>query len=107
MPGMTLHPLPSSGTAAPPPGHEIRRVTDGPGIRDHIVTGAAGFGMPVEWVEAIIGEPLVALPSASAYVGYSDGLPVSTGLGTGRAGRWASTSSQRSRRRAAEASEPP
>ena len=86
MPGMALHPLPSSGTVAPPPGHEIRRVTDGPGIRDHIVTGAAGFGMPVEWVEAIIGEPLVTLPSASAYVGYSDGLPVSTGLGirTGR-----------------------
>jgi GNAT superfamily N-acetyltransferase len=86
MPGMALNPLPSSGTATSPPGHEIRRVTDGPGITDLTVTGAAGFGMPVEWVEAIIGEPLVVLPSASLYVGYSDGVPVTTGVGirTGR-----------------------
>ncbi len=86
MPGMALHPLPSSGTAATPLGHEIRRVTDRPGVRDLIVTGAAGFGMPVEWVEGVIGEPLVALPGASLYVGYSDGAPVTTGVGirTGR-----------------------
>ena len=86
MPGMALHPLPSSGSVAPPPGHEIRRVSDGPGVRDHTVTGATGFGMPVEWVEAIMGEPLVALPGAALYVGYSDGVPVTTGLGirTGR-----------------------
>ena len=86
MPGMALHPLPLSGTAAPPPGHEIRQVIDGPGIRDLIVTGAAGFGMPVEWVEGVIGEPLVALPGASLYVGYSDGAPVTAGVGirTGR-----------------------
>jgi GNAT superfamily N-acetyltransferase len=86
MPGMALHPLPSSGTAIPPPGHEIRRVTDGTGITDLTVTGAAGFGMPVEWVEAIIGEPLLALPGAFLYVGYSDGIPVTTGVAirTGR-----------------------
>jgi GNAT superfamily N-acetyltransferase len=86
MPGMALHPMPLSGSAPPPPGHEIRPVSDAPGIRDHIVTGAAGFGMPVEWVEAVIGERLVTLPSAFLYVGYSDGVPVSTGLGirTGR-----------------------
>lgn len=86
MPGMALHPLPPPGSAAPPPAHEIRRVTDSPGLQDHIVTAAAGFGMPVEWLEAIMGEPLVALPGLSLYVGYSDGVPVTTGLGmtTGR-----------------------
>jgi len=86
MPGMALQPVPPPGTAAPAPGHEIRRVTDGPGITDHIVTAAAGFGMPVEWLAAIVGEPLVAGPGVSLYGGYSDGVPVTTGLGV-RTGR--------------------
>jgi hypothetical protein len=81
MPGMALRPLPPASTAASASRHEILRVTDGPGVRDLIVTGAAGFGMPVEWVEAVMGESLAAQPGASAYVGYSDGVPVTTGLG--------------------------
>jgi hypothetical protein len=86
MPGMAVSPLPPSGTATLVPGHEIRPVTDRSGVRDLIVTGAAGFGMPVEFAEAVIGESLAARPDASACVGYSDGVPVTTGLGirTGR-----------------------
>lgn len=86
MPGMALHPLPTPRAAEPSPGHEIRHVTDGPGVRDHVVTAAAGFGMPVNWIEAVMTEALAARPEAAVYVGYTDGRPVSTGLGfrTGR-----------------------
>jgi N-acetylglutamate synthase len=86
MPGMAFHPLPAHGSVAPASGHEIRRVTNGPGVRDHILTASAGFEMPVEWVEAIMTEELAARPEAAVYVGYTDGQPVSTGLGirTGR-----------------------
>jgi GNAT superfamily N-acetyltransferase len=86
MPGMALHPLPALGTVPPTPGHEIRRVTDGPGVRDHILTVAAGFEMPVDWIEAVMTEALAARPEAAVYVGYTDGQPVSTGLGV-RTGR--------------------
>lgn len=86
MPGMALHPLPPAGSVAPPPGHEIRQVSDAAGIADHIGTAADGFGMPREWLEAIMSEDLVKTPSASVYVGYTDGEPVTTGLGV-RTGR--------------------
>ena len=86
MPGMALYPLPASGTVASAPGHEIRRVTDGSGIGDHIRTAAAGFGMPVAWLEAVVTEALAARPGATIYVGYSDGIPVTSGLGV-RTGR--------------------
>jgi hypothetical protein len=86
MPGMALHPLPSPGTAAPPPGHEIRRVADRSGVTDHLRAAAAGFGMPVEWLEPVITESLLARSAVAMYVGYSDGLAVTTGMGirTGR-----------------------
>jgi len=86
MPGMGLHPLPATGTRPPTPGHEIRRIVDAAGIADHIQTAAAGFGMPVEWLAAIMGEPLLAREDMAIYVGYSDGVPVTTGLGV-RTGR--------------------
>lgn len=86
MPGMALHPLPHAGGTAPEAGHEIRRVTDGAGIRDHIETAAAGFGMPIEWLELIVTGDLARHPDASLYVGYTDGVPVTTGLGV-RTGR--------------------
>ncbi len=86
MPGMALHPLPPSGSTAPAPGHEIRRITDAAGVADHIRTAADGFGMPREWLEAIMSETLVATPGATVYVGYTDGEPVTTGLGV-RTGR--------------------
>jgi GNAT superfamily N-acetyltransferase len=86
MPGMALHPLPSSGTAAPGPGHEIRRVVDSAGIADHIRTAAAGFEMPVSWLEAVMRDELAARADVSIYVGYTGDVPVTTGLGlrTGR-----------------------
>jgi GNAT superfamily N-acetyltransferase len=42
--------------------------------------------MPVARLEAIVTPKLVGSPAASLYVGYTDGVPVSTGLGyrTGR-----------------------
>jgi GNAT superfamily N-acetyltransferase len=86
MPGMALHPLPPSGTVTPPPGHDIRRVSDRAGVTDHLRAAAAGFGMPVEWLEPVITESLSARPAVSMYVGYSDGVAVTTGMGirTGR-----------------------
>jgi GNAT superfamily N-acetyltransferase len=81
MPGMALHPLPPPGGVPVPPGHEIRRVADPAGIDDHIRTAAEGFGMPVAWLQAVMGEALAALPGIDVYVGYSDGVPVTTGLG--------------------------
>jgi ribosomal protein S18 acetylase RimI-like enzyme len=86
MPGMAMHPLPKPGTRQPASGHEIRRATDASGLTDHIQTAAAGFGMPVAWVEAVMGETLLARSDAAVYVGYSDGVPVTSGLGV-RTGR--------------------
>jgi ribosomal protein S18 acetylase RimI-like enzyme len=91
-PGMALHPLPAHVPAsteeprATRPGHEIRQVTDRAGIEDHIRTAAAGFEMPEEWVRAVMGLTLVARPGVAVYVGYTDGQPVTTGLGV-RTGR--------------------
>jgi len=86
MPGMVLHPLPPAGGALAADGHEIRTVSDAPGITDHIRTAAAGFEMPVEWLEAVMTPELGARPEAAVYVGYSAGVPVTTGFGfrTGR-----------------------
>jgi GNAT superfamily N-acetyltransferase len=81
MPGMAAHPLPAPGSVPVPGGHEIRRVTDLPGLRDHMTAGAAGFGMPIEWFETIMGEGTLADPASAVYVGYTDGTPVTAGFG--------------------------
>lgn len=86
MPGMVLHPLPRSAGVVPDPGHEIRRVADASGIADHIRAAAAGFGMPQAWLEAVVSENLGRTPGVAVYVGYTDGEPVTTGLGV-RTGR--------------------
>jgi GNAT superfamily N-acetyltransferase len=85
MPGLALHPLVTIA-AEPLPGHEIRRVLDRDGVLDHVRAGAAGFSIPTEWMEAIVTESLLEQPGATIYVGYTDGQPVTTGLGirTGR-----------------------
>ena len=85
MPGMALHPL-VRVAAEPMPGHEIRRVLDRDGMLDHVQAGAAGFSIPTEWMEVIVTESLLEQPGATVYVGYTDGQPVTTGLGirTGR-----------------------
>jgi len=81
MPGMALHPLPSADATPVPPGHEIRRITTAAGVNDHVRTAAAGFEMPQAWLEAVVTEALINHPGAALYVGYTDGLPVTTGLG--------------------------
>lgn len=85
MPGMGLHPLPSGGPAVVA-GHEIRRVEDAAGMEDHIVTAAAGFGMPEVMIRAFVAANLWQQPGRAVYVGYIDGEPVTTGLGV-RTGR--------------------
>jgi GNAT superfamily N-acetyltransferase len=81
MPGMALHPLPEPGSLPPPPGHEIRAVKDEHGLTDHAEVAAAGFGMPLEWVHAVITPGLLAAGAMTFYVGYQDGTPVTSGLG--------------------------
>src|SRR6266540_1834685 len=81
MPGMALHPLTSAGAVPVPAGHEIRRITTAAGVNDHVRTAAAGFEMPQAWLEAVVTEALISHPGAALYVGYTDGLPVTTGLG--------------------------
>jgi GNAT superfamily N-acetyltransferase len=85
MPGMAAWPLQDMATVPVPARHEIRRVTDAAGVADHVAAGAEGFGMPVEWLDTIMTTVLDE-PAARVYVGYTDGVPVTTGLGmvTGR-----------------------
>lgn len=86
MPGMALHPLPGTGSVSPAPGHEIRRVTSRAGVDDHLRTAADGFGMPRAWVQDVLNERVAAREDVAVYVGYTDGVPVTTGLGV-RTGR--------------------
>ena len=81
MPGMALHPIPASGPTIPA-GHEIRQVDDQAGMDDHIRTGALGFGMPEDMLRAIVPPDTWLRPGNTVYVGYTDGQPVTTGLGS-------------------------
>jgi GNAT superfamily N-acetyltransferase len=81
MPGMAMHPLAAPGGEPPPAGHEIRRV-DGPGgLADHAAVLADGFGMPIEWASAFAIPAMLAVPGVAFYVGYQDGVAVTSGLG--------------------------
>jgi GNAT superfamily N-acetyltransferase len=86
MPGMALEPVPAAGGAPAPAGHEIRRVADAAGIADHCRSAAAGFEMPIEWLEAVMTEEMLGKSDAAVYAGYTDGEPVTAGLGV-RTGR--------------------
>lgn len=84
MPGLAFQPLPPVGAArdaASAPGLEIRPVVDPPGIEDHVRAAAGGFGLPIAFLEAIMNTSLARTPGATVYVGYADGLPVTSGLG--------------------------
>lgn len=85
IPGMALYPLPE-GSSVAPAGHEIRRVTVQAGLDDHVRTAAAGFEMPEEMLRQVMTGSALDLPGISIYVGYTDGEPVTSGLG-GRTGR--------------------
>jgi GNAT superfamily N-acetyltransferase len=86
MPGMALHPIPTDAVPVPGPGHEIRQVTDEPGVDDHIRTAAVGFEMPESILRGIMTPAMAARPDVAVYVGYTDGQAVTTGLGV-RTGR--------------------
>jgi hypothetical protein len=85
MPGMALHPIPEQ-EARSEPDHEIRRVADDAGVEDHVRTAASGFEMPEEVLRRIVSPAIVRQPEVALYVGYTNGQPVSTGLGV-RTGR--------------------
>jgi GNAT superfamily N-acetyltransferase len=57
-----------------------------PGMALHPVPGVGGTPAPAEWLEAVMSEALLEVPGAAVYVGYTDGIPVTTGLGV-RTGR--------------------
>jgi GNAT superfamily N-acetyltransferase len=80
MPGMALQPVPSLPLAVEP-GHEIRRVFDPAGVEGHIHAAIEGFEMPEPIARAIVPLALVSLPGIALYAGYTDGVPVSSGLG--------------------------
>jgi GNAT superfamily N-acetyltransferase len=84
---MTLHPVPDRTRSADPvPGFEIRRVTDEAGLEDHRRAVTEGFGADPSLAAAMMGIGLLDRPECVVYVGYLDGLPVTSGLGwrTGR-----------------------
>jgi len=84
---MALHPV-RDRARTPDPGHgfEIRQVTDEAGLAQHRRTAAAGFGVDPVIVEEMLRIDLLDRPECAVYVGYLDGVPVSTALGfrTGR-----------------------
>lgn len=86
MPGMAWHPLPEVMTVPDLPRHEIRRVTDEAGLAEHLRTGAIAFEMPEEILREVVVPALLSRADTAIYVGYTDGQPVSAGLGirTGR-----------------------
>ena len=85
MPGMAMHP--ATTTVPPTDGnHEIRRVVDTDGVADHVRAAAEGFGLPETVVAAIVNAETVGATDVAVYVGYTDGEPVSSGLGV-RTGR--------------------
>ena len=86
MPGMALHPIPTTATQAPgstPPAgtFEIRLVTDPAGLDEHLAVAAEGFGMPVDLLRPVIGPALLERADCRVYVGDLDGRPVVCGLG--------------------------
>jgi GNAT superfamily N-acetyltransferase len=83
-PGMALHSIPPP--APPPDAHEIRRITDAAGLDDHIRVVVDGFGIPEPISRLWIGERLWERDGCTVYVGYTDGVPVSSGF-TVRTGR--------------------
>ncbi len=79
---MTLYPARQrEGSVGPVSGFEIRRVTDGTGLADHRHTVTSGFSADPLVAEAMMAIGLLDRPECAIYVGYLDGLPVTSGLG--------------------------
>jgi len=81
-PGMVAYPIDRlAGLAPDPPRFEIRRATDAAGVVDHRVVVTDGFGVARSVAVETTGLELLATPECTIYVGYEDGLPVTSGLG--------------------------
>ncbi len=82
--------LDAEPTAEPPAGLVIRRLALDE-VALHAEIAAAGFGVPVEIVEAFVAPGIASQPGIAYYVGEVDGVPVVTGMGLvvdGRLGVW-------------------
>ncbi|HEY5521228.1 MAG TPA: GNAT family N-acetyltransferase [Candidatus Limnocylindrales bacterium] len=80
MPGMALYPI-HDAEAPSLPGHEIVRVTREEQLEDHIQATVAGFEMSASMVRDIVTPALLQRRGVSLYTGYTNGQPVSTGVG--------------------------
>ncbi len=87
LPGMAIHPLPTGG-AAPvvPVGFDLQRIADDAGMDRHIRIASAVLEIPDAPLRRFIGPDLWRRPGCAAYLGLTDGEPVTSGLGirTGR-----------------------
>jgi len=84
IPGMAMYPI-STDDGPSLAGHEIVEVGTGE-LDDHIRTTAAGLGLPQDVVSSFMTPAALEDPDQTLYTGYTDGEPVSTGVGfrTGR-----------------------
>ena len=86
-PGMVAFPIDHlASTALNLPRFDIRRVTDAAGVEDHRAVVTDGFAVARSVAVETTGLGLLGTPECTMYVGYADGLPVTSGLGW-RSGR--------------------
>lgn len=86
-PGMVAFPIDDDSIARhAAPELEIRRVTDATGIEVHRQVVTAGFGTDHVVALGTACPDLLDRPECVVYVGYADGVPVTSGLGW-RSGR--------------------
>jgi ribosomal protein S18 acetylase RimI-like enzyme len=86
-PGMVAFPVEHiAQTGQNLPHFQIRRVTDAAGVEDHRVVVTDGFGVARSVAVETTGLGLLRTPECTIYVGYADGIPVTSGLGW-RSGR--------------------
>jgi ribosomal protein S18 acetylase RimI-like enzyme len=86
-PGMVAFPIDHLATRATHmPRFQIRRVTDAAGVEDHRAVVTDGFGVARSVAIETTGLELLGTPECTIYVGYADGLGVTSGLGW-RSGR--------------------
>ena len=71
VPGMAMYPIPSPPAA----GLEIEMVRDGRTLSRFQQVAASGFGMPLEFVERLMGPRFLDAPGFESYLGYVDGEP--------------------------------
>lgn len=86
-PGMVAFPIDHlAGAATEVPRFEIRSVTDATALEEHRVVVAKGFGVPRSVAVGTTGLELLRTAECTIYVGYADGVAVTSGLGW-RSGR--------------------